>query len=167
MGYQVFLSHSTKDRKLVSSIRNALEDVDISVYLAEEHLQLGKNLPKKIIQNIKSSDCMVVVLTDMGNRSQFVNQEIGAARMARRTVIPMVEKKIERKIGGLLAGLEYILFDKSNPREAINKVVSYLSHLKGQLELEIRKKEDIMTAVTVVSFVVIFAIILYFAFRRK
>ena len=167
MGYQVFISHSTKDEKLVSSIKNALEDADISVYLAEEHLQPGENLPNKIIQNIKSSDCMVVVLTNMGKRSQFVNQEIGAARMANKAVIPMVEKKIERKIGGLLAGLEFILFDISNPREATNQVVFYLSRLKAKLDMEVREKEDEIAAISVVAFVVIVAIILYFAFRKK
>ena len=167
MGYQVFISHSTKDRKLVSSIKNALEDADISVYLAEEHLQPSENLPNKILQNIKSSDCVVVVLTDMGKRSQFVNQEIGAARMVNKAVIPMIEKKIERKIGGLLAGLEYISFDKSNPRRAINKVVFYLSRLKAKLDMEVREKEDVIAAITVVAFVVIVAIILYFAFRKK
>lgn len=167
MSYQIFFSHSTKDKNLVLSIKDELKKVGISVYLAEEHPQLGKRLPNKIIHAIKSSDCVVVLLTHIGERSQFVNQEIGAARMASKPIIPMVEKKIEGKIGGLLVGLEYVVFDKRNPREAIKKVSSYISHLKMKMELEVRKKEDIMTAIAIVAFVVIIAIILYFAFRRK
>lgn len=167
MGYQVFLSYSTKDKNLVLDIKNSLEKTNMSVYMAEEDLQPGTSLPSKILRNIKSSDCMVVLLTDMGNRSQFVHQEIGAARMADKLVIPVVEKKIERKTRALLAGLEYISFDKSKPQGAINKVVSYITHLKMKLELEVKKKEDLITVITIVAFVVFIAIILYFAFRRK
>lgn len=151
----------------VLEIKKALKKAKISVYLAEEDLQPGKNLPNKVIHNIESSDCMVVLLTDLGIRSQFVNQEIGAARMVKKPIIPMVEKKIRRKISGLLSGLEYIVFDKSKPQEAIDKVVSYLSRLKTRLEVEIRKREDIVAALTIIAFVVFTAIILYFAFRKK
>lgn len=167
MRYKVFVSHSTRDMKLVTNIRDDLKKAGMIVYLAEEHLQPGKNLPQKIIDNIKSSDCMVVLLTYMGSRSQFVNQEIGAARMIKKPIIPMVERKIEKKVGGLLAGLEYILFDKANPKQAINKVASYVSHLKLRLESEIQKREEMFAMITAVVLLVLLGIILYFAFRKK
>ena len=167
MSYKVFVSHSTRDMELVMSIRNELRKAGMIVYLAEEHLQPGKNLPRKIIENIKSSDCVVVLLTYMGNRSQFVNQEVGAARIINKPIIPMVEKRIEKKIGGLLAGLEYVLFDKANPKQAISKVVSYVSQRKLRLELEVREREEIFTMIAAVAFIVFLAIVLYFAFRKK
>lgn len=165
--YKVFVSHSTKDMKLVRSIRSELEKAGMIVYLAEEHLRPGKNLPQKIMENIESSDCMVVLLTYVGSRSQFVNQEIGAAKMVHKPIIPMVEKKIEKKIGGLLAGLEYIYFDKANPKDAISKVASYVSHLKIRLELEVQKREEIFAMIAAIAFLVFIAIVLYFALKKK
>lgn len=167
MHYTVFLSHSSRNRNLVISIRNQLKKAGIGVYLAEEHPQPGKNLPQKIINNIKSSDCVVVLLTDTGVRSQFVNQEIGAARALSKPVIPMVEKKVIRKIGGLLAGLELITFDKTKPEQAISEISSYISRLKLSLELEMKEREDILKILAVIAFVVFFAIVLYFALRKK
>lgn len=167
MGYKVFVSHSTRDRELVTSIRNELKKAGMAVYLAEEHVQPGKNLPEKIIENIESSDCVVVVLTYLGSRSQYVNQEIGAARMINKPIIPMVEKKIEKEVGGLLAGLEYVLFDEANPKQAISKAASYVSRLKIRLELEVSKREEIFTMIAAVAFIVFLAIVLYFALRKK
>ena len=167
MHYTVFLSHSSRNRNLVISIRNQLKKAGIGVYLAEEHPQPGKNLPQKIINNIKSSDCVVVLLTDTGVRSQFVNQEIGAARALNKPVIPMVEKKVIRKIGGLLSGLELIIFDKAKPAQAISEISSYISRLKLSIELEMKEREDILKVLAVIAFVVFFAIVLYFALRKK
>jgi len=167
MDYKVFISHSTKDRNLVFSIRNQLKRAGVNVYLAEEHPQPGMNLPQKIINNIKSADCMVVVLTDTAARSQFVNQEVGAARAVNKPIIPMVEKKEKGKVGGLLAGLELIIFDKANPKEAIREVASYVSRLKLSLELEVKEREDVLKVIAVIAFVVFLAIALYFATRKK
>jgi len=110
---------------------------------------------------------MVVLLTSMGSRSQFLNQEIGAARIINKPIIPMVEKKIETKIGGLLSGLEYILFDKANPKEAIGKMASYVSHLRLRLEFEVQKREEMLTMIAMVLFLVFMAIILYSAMKKR
>lgn len=167
MGYKVFVSHSVKDRNLVLNIRNQLKRAGVNVYLAEEHPQPGMNLPQKIINNIKSADCIVVVLTDAGVRSQFVNQEVGAARSINKPIIPMVEKKVKGKIGGLLAGLELIIFDKAKPKQAIREVSSYVSRLKLSLELEMKEREDALITIAVITFIVFFAILLYFTLRKK
>ena len=169
MNYTVFLSHSSKNRNLVVDIRDELKKAGVGVYLAEEHLQPGKNLPQKILNKIKSADCMVVLLTDTGVRSQFVNQEIGAAKALNKPIIPMVETKVKRKVGGLLAGLELIIFDKAKPEQAISEVSSYISRLKLSLRarLEMKEQEDILKMVAVIALAVFSVIVLYFAFRKK
>lgn len=107
------------------------------------------------MNNIKSTDCMVVVLTDTGVRSQFVNQEVGAARSINKPVIPTLEKKVKGKIGGL-AGLELIIFDKAKPKQAIREVSSYVSRLKLSLELEMKEREDTLKTIAVITFIVFF-----------
>ena len=169
MSYTIFLSHSSRNRNLVIDIHNKLKKAGIDVYLAEEHPQPGKNLPQKILNNIKSADCVVVLLTDTGIRSQFVNQEIGVARALNKPIIPMVEKKVTRKVGGLLAGLELIMFDKSKPEQAISEVSSYVSRLRLSLHAQLEKKEqeEILKMVAIIAFAIFSVILLYFAFRKK
>jgi hypothetical protein len=72
---------------------------------------------RAIVNNIKSARCMVVVSTDTGVRSQFVNREVCAARSINKPIIPMVEKKAKGKIGGLHTGLELMIFDKVKPKQ--------------------------------------------------
>jgi hypothetical protein len=167
MKYTVFLSYSSKDMNLVNSIRNELERAGINVYLAEEDLQLGKSLPEKIIRNIISANCMVVLLTDTGIRSQFVNQEIGVASANNKLIIPMVEKKVKNKVKGLLEGRELIIFDKHKRDNAIGRVRSYISDIKLTIELKMEEREELLIFLAAVAFIVLFAIILYFASRRK
>jgi len=171
MHYKAFISHSTKDRNLVLSISNNLKATGISVYLAEEDPQPGMNLPQKIVNNIKSADCMIVVLTDPGIRSQFVNQEIGVAKAVNRPIIPMVEKKVKGKIKGLLAGRELIIFDKANPKQAIKKVSSYASGLKLKVQSDEegkrKKQEDVLTIIVAIIFIAFFAIVMFYALRKK
>lgn len=167
MKYRVFLSHSSKDVNLVTSIQNELEKAGIEVYLAEKDPQLGKRLPEKIISNIVLANCMVVLLTDMGIRSQFVNQEIGVARANNKLIIPMVEKKVKNEMKGLLEGRELIVFDKRKLDKAIGRVRSYISDIKLSIELKIEEREEILKFLAVVAFIVLIAILLYFASRRK
>lgn len=167
MSYKVFLSHSTKDIELVMTIRDDLVKAGITVYLAEENPEPDRPLAQKILDNIKSSNCMIVLLTAIGYRSQYVNQEVGAAKMSNLPVIPLVEKGIKTRIRGLLEGIEYILFDKTNPREAIKKVVNYVSRRAERLDSEIQKREAAINAIAVILFVIIISVILYYRFRKK
>lgn len=167
MGYKVFLSHSTKDMNLVLNIRNHLNRAGISVYLAEEDLQPGMNLPQKIVNNIKSSHSMLVVLTDTGIRSQFVNQEIGIAKGINQRIIPMIEKRVKEEMRGLLEGHELIIFDKTKPDQAIKRVSSYITGLKSKLELEMKKREEALNMLIAIIILAFLAIVLFYAFRKK
>lgn len=165
MQYTVFLSHSSRNQNLVISVRNKLENAGINVYVAKEDFQPGKNLSNKILTNIKSANCMVVMLTDAGIRSQFVNQEIGVAEASGIPIIPMVDVRVRSKVKGLLAEREQIVFDRRKPEQAIQRVSSYILGLK--LRFQKKMEEDFWNHLVVIAFVVLFAILMYFALRKK
>jgi len=81
----------------------------------------------------------------------------------------MVEKKVTRKVRGLLAGLELIMFDKAKPEQAISEVSSYVSRLRLSLHAQLEKKEqeEILKMVAIIAFAIFSVILLYFAFRKK
>lgn len=129
---KVFISHSTKDMGIVNEFVNILKLKGIDVYMAVSDIQPGTRLWDKIESNIRSSNCVLAILTQDGSRSEMVNQEIATANAFKITVVPIVERGV--KLKGVLAGREYVEFDKDNPNQAYINANNYLERLKLQIE---------------------------------
>ncbi|MBA7591335.1 hypothetical protein ES708_33489 [subsurface metagenome] len=132
MAFKVFISHSTADLGLVQQLQYSLQTHGIEAYLADLYPKPGDILASKISNAIDNSNCVIAVLTQDGARSQWVHQEIGYAKRARKLVIPIVEEGVPST--GFIQGVEYIRFNRENPADAINKIVAYLKRLKADKE---------------------------------
>ena len=129
---KVFISHSTKDMNIVNEFGNILRLKGIDVYIALFDVQPGTDLWAKIESNIRNSNCVLAILTQDGSRSEMVNQEVATANASKIPIVPIVEKGVVLK--GILAGKEYIEFDKDNPNQAYINANNYLERLKVQVE---------------------------------
>jgi len=134
MAYRVFISHSTRDRGIVISLSNLLSRFGIEVVVAEWYLTPGEFLDKKVFTQIEKADCLVILLTKNGMRSNWVQQEIGYALKARKLIIPLVEKGTNSQDLGALQGKEYIEYDPLQPEEAFLKTSTYVKSLKLKKE---------------------------------
>lgn len=134
MAYRVFISHSTRDRGIVISLSNLLSRFGIEVFVAEWYLTPGESLDKKVFTQIEKADCLVILLTKNGMRSNWVQQEIGYALKARKLIIPLVEKGTNFQDLGALQGKEYIEYDPLQPEEAFLKASTYVKPLKLKKE---------------------------------
>ena len=134
MAYKVFISHSTRDIGLVTSLANLLQRFGVEVFVAEWYLSPGQPLSQKVFEQIQSSNCIVVLLTQDGIRSNWVQQEIGYSLKGNKPVIPIVESGIESKDLGALQGREYIEYDSYNPQSALMKLSTYIKTLKLKKE---------------------------------
>ena len=106
----------------------------IITHVSEWHEQPGKSLPQKIANLIDASDCVLALLTVGGERSSWVNQEIGYSKGVKRPTIPVVEDGVE--VSGFLQGLEYIRFKRDDLYDAVTKAVEYLKTLAIRKEQE-------------------------------
>ena len=80
MAWKVFIGYSSEDDELAQYIHDCLKRiVQIQPYKAENYLQFGEDFKKKIQNEQDTSQFMIVLLTNNGIRSQWVNQEIGYA----------------------------------------------------------------------------------------
>ncbi|OGF58613.1 MAG: hypothetical protein A2Y62_16705 [Candidatus Fischerbacteria bacterium RBG_13_37_8] len=108
----------------------------IEVFVAEWQLSPGENISNKVLRNIDKADCMVVLLTAHGIRSNWVQQEVGYAlrkkkwREGKYVIIPLIEKGIDKNSLGALEGLEYIEYDPYNPHLSLNKLSIFIKALK-------------------------------------
>jgi hypothetical protein len=132
MAFSVFISHSVSDLNVVYQFKYWLEVNGIGVYVADSQPQLGVPLPAKISNGIKQSDCVIAILTQSGDRSAWVNQEIGYAKATSKLVIPVVEEGVDLK--GFMTGVEYVTFQSHDPATAITNVINYLRRLKATKE---------------------------------
>ena len=142
MAFKVFISHSTSDLGPVYQFKYWLEVNAIQTYVAELYPQPGIVLPSKIANAIDWSDCLIAIMTKDGDRSAWVNQEIGYAKRANKLIVPVVEYGVDLK--GFLTGLEYVTFRRENPELAISEVINYLVKIKATKEQQENLKAGLM-----------------------
>lgn len=143
--YQLFVSHKTDELSLLQGLVDELNEVGISVYIAERSPWPGLYLyDEKIIPAIAKSDCMLVLLTSVSASSPDVNQEIGIARSHNKPIVALVENGVQVK--GLLAGREVVLFDRYNPLPALQTV---FEHFQSQAVMKEKAESNRNTALII------------------
>lgn len=128
---EVFVSHATRDVRHVEMVRSQAEALGISVYLAEHDVQPGSVLADKIEAAIRRCQAVIVLITTASVTSTIVQQEIGFAHAHGKPLIPMVEKGIDIRQLGLLAGYEYLDLDldPEHQAETLAKMTTALQRL--------------------------------------
>jgi hypothetical protein len=142
MAYKVFISHSTRDRGLVINLANLLTKLGVEPFVAEWYLGPGEQIDKKVFSQIEKADCMIVLLTRNGIRSNWVQQEVGYAIKNRKLIIPIVEKGVEPGDLAALQGREYIEYDPLQPEQALIRTSTYVKSLKLKKE---EKEKTLLT----------------------
>jgi hypothetical protein len=125
---ELFLSHATSDKILVDQVTKRLEGAGVRTYLAEHDGRAGDNVHQKIAAAIQRCDVMIALLTHAGDRSRYVQQEIGFAKRAGKLIIPVVTAEVARQGLGMLEGTEYIVVD-DEPSEALLKLSTRVARL--------------------------------------
>jgi len=112
---QAFLSHSSDDKALATTIERLLRDEAVAVWFDRLELRPGDSLLKKIGEGISSSDFLLVLVTDNSMRSAWVEKEIEIALTQEINgkgpkVIPLLHKGCE--IPAILADKYYVTIDE-------------------------------------------------------
>jgi len=106
MAYKIFISYSAEDSKMAEYIYNCLSRiVEFIPYKAEIYQEFGKDFRERLQRELSDSFSMVILLTENGKNSQWVNQEIGyALALQERTewgrsnephIIPISKEKVQ------------------------------------------------------------------------
>ncbi len=76
---RAFLSHSSADKALAIKIYRSLRNQAVSIWFDRLELRPGDSLLKSIADGISSSDCLLVLVTEMSKQSRWVEKEVGIA----------------------------------------------------------------------------------------
>lgn len=118
----IFVSHALTDQALIKSVKNTLEPLEITLFIAEHYEDLQRTITEKIEDMIKKSDVALILLTENGFNSNFVQQEIGYIKSLNKPCLQIVEVGIEKRITGFNFGKGYILYDPNQPQHALEKM---------------------------------------------
>src|SRR5258708_7286782 len=76
MDAQVFISHSSKDRKIAQTICVALENRGFKCWLSSRDVGGGENFQESIVRAIRTAKVMVLVFTANANNSDEIKKEL-------------------------------------------------------------------------------------------
>jgi hypothetical protein len=135
MPYKIFLSHSSKDSKVVDVISKHLSYEGMEVIIAQN--VRSDNPPEYVAEKIKKliidCDCLVALITKNAEGSSWLHQERGYA-LDVISIIPLVQNKVDFKKLAMLDTVDSIIYDPKNLDTSIAELLSWTTKLKGKKE---------------------------------
>ena len=145
MNFRVFISSNTKDRKIVDQLNETLlrygieslsslgdmrtlTDGGDSEFARARIYDLSYRIPNETEQKIKSSDCMLTIVSRSGDQTCSVDYETTVATNLGKTVIPIIEEGAD--IPKSLQGKQCILIDRNQPRLSYERAAQYVNRLR-------------------------------------
>jgi regulator of protease activity HflC (stomatin/prohibitin superfamily) len=89
MSPSVFLSHASKDKKIVETLCRALESRGVACWLASRDVNPGENFMQAIVRAIRAAKIMVLVFTSNANDSDEIKRELVLASQYKLVIIPV------------------------------------------------------------------------------
>ncbi len=89
MDPQIFITYSSKDRKVAQTICSALEARGLRCWISSRNVKPGQNFQEQIVRAIRAARIMVLVFTDNANNSNEIKKELALASQNNLTVIPV------------------------------------------------------------------------------
>lgn len=90
MAYNIFISYSSKDKVIANQVCNAISNEYVRVFIDEQAISYGENIPQKIIKAINSCDLFVLLWSQNARNSDWVQQEIGITKARNKKILPLL-----------------------------------------------------------------------------
>lgn len=144
--YDIFISYSSKDKEVISSLAKRLKEFGYKVWLDVWEIGVGDSIPEKIFKGLEKSRFIAIWLTQNSIISYWVVQEMekkyhqGVTQRV-TTVLPLLGEKCD--IPYLLQNLKYADFSK-NYEIGFNELLNAISQSSNMIIAEM--KSNLLTA---------------------
>jgi hypothetical protein len=110
MAYDVFISHSSKDKLTADAICHSLEQNGVRCWIAPRDVQAGANYGAEITRGIRESKLLLLIFSASSNISSAVHREIETAFSNGKTIVPyrIENVKISDEISFYIAGNHWL-----------------------------------------------------------
>lgn len=86
---RIFVSYSSKDKKIAGGLKELLEKYGFDVFLAHEDIRPSAEWQKVIMQNLDAVDIFVPICSTQFKKSEWTDQESGYALAKGKKIIPV------------------------------------------------------------------------------
>ncbi|MGN1392816.1 MAG: toll/interleukin-1 receptor domain-containing protein [Succinivibrionaceae bacterium] len=103
--FDVFISHSSSDARVARTICDYLEKHRNTCWIAPRNIYIGTDYAEQIIKGLESSKVLLIILSEMANKSEQVLREVERATSKKLPIIVFAIEPIKQ----LSKSLEYFL----------------------------------------------------------
>ena len=124
--FNIFISYSTNDSDKIQPLVNQISTIQgVEIFFAERSIMPGSLINQTIIKTIKDSDIFLVFFSESARKSNYVQQEIGAAKSHNKYIIPILLDST--KPTGMLEGVNYLNFhDPAKQLTEMNRLYQFI-----------------------------------------
>lgn len=132
MEYDIFISYSRRDSKIVDDFCKDLEMLGYHVWIDKDGIESGNDFKEKIVCAIENARIVVFFSSVSSNSSEWTAKEIGIANSRKKQIIPVKidNSKYNRQVEFDLINLNYI--DYSDEKTRKEKKVLFLKSVQKQ-----------------------------------
>lgn len=142
----IFLSHAISDKTIIKNIEKTLKRYGLNFFIAEHTRSVDSSITEKIEAMIQKSDIGLVLLTENGFNSHFVQQEIGYLKSLKKPFIQVIQLGLENQIKGFNYGKDYIQLDPIDLDLAVEQIKKDLLKFRQKMNAHRVKQSKIILA---------------------
>ena len=154
MKYDIFISYSRKDFKVVSKIAQKVSDAGYSVWMDVDGIESGDEFKSKIAFAIKNSKLFLFFSSLASNKSEWTVKEVNYAIKKKISIIPirLDDADYNDSVDFDLAGLDFIQYDDALGIDFV--IQKLMRSLEKKVKPSIKKnvsvnKETLLSSCTV------------------
>jgi len=122
----VFVSYSTKDRKVVDDICSYLSSLNIDYWMDEHELMPGQDWKERVLNILHRVDAVLFCMSDNSQQSENVKWELQQAENESKPIVPVRLSKCDVLIKSLESIVYIDLYEPESPVRALNKLAEAL-----------------------------------------
>jgi hypothetical protein len=139
MQIRVFLSHSSKDKRLAADLKELLEALGLAVFVAHQDLKPSAQWQDRIVEELQASDVFLALLTNRFRESVWTDQEFGMAFALNKLIMPIRCRSLPH---GFMANSQAHYLERSDLKISaieIGKAIASEPNLKRRFRTQLIK----------------------------
>lgn len=127
----VFISYSIQDEKIATFLQRHLTNEGLKVFMASVTLAPGQRWGQEILKNLKNSEWVLFLASKTACESPFVQQELGAALIMEKKLIPIVWNIKPSNLPGWIKQVQALDLAGMSLNEACHQISGIAERIKA------------------------------------
>ncbi|MEK6281980.1 MAG: toll/interleukin-1 receptor domain-containing protein [Acidobacteriota bacterium] len=129
---ECFISYSNQDESLAGLVHSELSRHGITAFMASASLVPGQHWSPEVLNNLRSSEWVILLASRAACSSVFVNQEIGGALLASKKLVPIVWDMSPTELPGWAREIQAVDLRGSTMIELQNQVSAIAGRIRQE-----------------------------------